>query len=283
VTSVLVRGGAALIASVLMLTIGTSAWAITVDTDFDDGTARLAAREAARQRDHDLTKNPDRKLRLIDWMNSPACGGKTGYGPGEDWLLYPCPEGKPDSNSPNCGDEQPLPPLWSRSRETPDSAWSKWVVRSDWYCAVDVLPELTVAEFRTLPIPPSPLIVQPDRGWVLVNKETIAYSDDAEQTLHTELLGVGVIVIVKPESFTWLFGGEEFTTKSPGHPYPDQDVSRAFRKLGTERIRLTTTWSGRYQVEGDSRWRDVDGTATTTSTSPSFEVVERRSVLVNRD
>jgi hypothetical protein len=259
----------------------TSAMA-DITTWTNDDHVGLVARDAAKQERADRESEPDPTLRLVEWKHAPWCGQR-GYGPGEDWHVYPCAEGVPGPDAPDCGDEAPSPPFWSRTRKSPTSPWSDWVLRTDWHCAVDLLPELTAADFKVLPIPPSPLTVQPDRGWVLVNKETIAYSSDKAQTLRTEVLGVGITVVVKPESFAWVLGGEKFTTKSPGHPYPDQDVSRVFRKLGTERIRLTTTWSGRYQVEGDSRWRDVDGTATTTSTSPSFEVVERRSVLVDRD
>jgi hypothetical protein len=68
-----------------------------------------------------------------------------------------------------------------------------------------------------------------------------------------------------------------------GRLIAQRSCPQLFRKPGTERVRLTTTWSGRYQVAGDTRWREVDGTATTTSASQPFEVVERRSVLVGRD
>ncbi|ROS30743.1 hypothetical protein [Cellulomonas sp. PhB150] len=189
----------------------------------------------------------------------------------------------PEDQRLDCGDDEPQEPWWSRTRTDPAAAWGAWAQRTDWYCPVDLLPTLTLEDFRRLPISPSSLTIQPDRGWVLVNKETIAYSDGDEQTLRTEVLGVGVDVVVKPESFTWTFGGgAPFTTKGPGHPYPKHDVAQAFTHLGKAAITLTTTWSGRYRVDGSAQWRDVAGTATTTTTSQPFEVVERRSVLVDR-
>jgi hypothetical protein len=270
------------LAVVGLVVTASAAMAGDLESKAEDDYVALSARDAEKQRRSDAESAPDSENRLIEWLKSPWCG-QGGYGPEAGWLVHPCADGVPDADAPECGDDEPQPPYWSRTRESPQSAWGPWMIRTGWYCAVDVLPEFTTADFRVLPIPPSPLAIQPDRGWVLVNKPTIAYSSGEEQTLKTEVLGVGVTVVVKPESFTWDFGGENFTTKGPGRPYPDQDVTYVFRELGTERVRLTTTWSGRYQVEGDSRWRDVDGTATTTSTSPSFEVVERRSVLVNRD
>jgi hypothetical protein len=271
-----------IMAAMLVLGLGSSASAIKVDPSLAGSSSTVGARDAAAERDDDVRRRPDSKERLTDWMESPWCG-QAGDGPNPTWWVYPCANGDTPPQL-DCGDDAPRPPLWRRTRETPEDGWSEWQLRSGWYCTVDLLPELSAAAFKVLPIPPSPLTVQPDRGWVLVNKETIAYSSDKEQTLRTEVLGVGVTVVVKPVSFTWDFGdGRPFTTEGPGRAYPDQDVSRVFRELGTERVRLTTTWSGRYQVAGDSRWREVDGTATTTSASQPFEVVERRSVLVGRD
>jgi hypothetical protein len=254
-----------------------------VRTETVDDTVIVSGEGASARSREDITKEPDPDRRLIEWMQSPACvGDNSEISPLVFWMTYPCVTLPPVNQRPNCGVGQAQEPWWSRTRDNPGAPWGEWRQRSDWYCAAEPLPELTTADFRALPIPPSPLTVQPDRGWVLVNKETIAYSSDDEQTLRTEVLGVGVTVVVTPVSFSWDFGdGHPFTTDGPGSAYPDHDVSRVFRKLGTERVRLTTTWSGRYRINGDSRWRDVDGTATTTSTSPPFEVVERRSVLVD--
>ncbi|MBO3084729.1 hypothetical protein [Cellulomonas fengjieae] len=51
--------------------------------------------------------------------------------------------------------------------------------------------------------------------------------------------------------------------------------------VGTVQITLTTTWTGRYRVDGTTQWRDVVGTAETSSTSAPFSVEERRSRLVS--
>lgn len=275
--------GVVLMALLVVLPAGP-ALARPVDGQLEDSTATVSARDAyERSRDSDVVE-PDPAKRLIDWMQSPSCAGDGSYLTAlRFWETYPCDVVPPEDQRLDCDGDEPQEPWWSRTRATADAEWGEWVQRTDWYCPVDLLPELTVQDFRRLPIAPSPLTMQPDRGWVLVNKETIAYSDAEEHTLRTEVLGVGVDVVVTPTSFTWAFGDDKpFTTKGPGHAYPDQDVSRPFTQLGKNSISLTTTWSGRYRVDGDSHWRDVAGTATTTSTTPVFEVVERRSVLIDR-
>ena len=127
--------------------------------------------------------------------------------------------------------------------------------------------------------------MQPDRGWVLVNKETIVLTDPVEQTFRTDLFGYGIDVVATPTSYTWDFndGSRELSTDSPGTPYPEFDVFHVFTDTGTTTIELTTTWSGRYRVDGDDTWRDVVGTAQTTSTTAEFEIIERRSHLVAND
>lgn len=263
--------------------VAGSAQAVQVNPELADDSLRVSAADAVRAKSVSTGTEPDPVKRLTDWMQSPACAGDGSYVTAlRFWMTYPCELVPPEDQRLDCDGDEPQAPWWSRARTDPAAEWGAWVQRTDWYCPVDLLPTLTLEDFRRLPIAPSSLTIQPDRGWVLVNKETIAYSDANEQTLRTGVLGVGVDVVVKPESFTWSFGGgTPFTTKGPGHPYPEQDVARAFSDLGKATITLTTTWSGRYRVGGNARWRDVAGTATTTTTSPAFEVVERRSVLVD--
>ncbi len=125
--------------------------------------------------------------------------------------------------------------------------------------------------------------MQPDRGWVLVNIETIVMTDPAEQTLRTTLLGHGIDVVATPPTrYRYEFGDEldPLTTTSPGHPWPDHDTYHVYQRPGTRQITLTTTWTGRYRVDGSPVWREVDGTAQTSATTPPFEVQERRSHLV---
>ena len=197
-----------------------------------------------------------------------------------------CPPADGEAGLNNCGEATPVLPLWTRTRATPADAWSAWTIVADGGCPDDLLPTFTAADFRLLPIAPQVVQMQPDRGWVLVNKETIVLTDAAEQTFRTDLFGYGIDVIATPTHFTWDFqdGSRHLSTTSPGHPYPAFDVSHVYTDPDpAQTITLTTTWSGRYRVDGDDEWRDVDGTAETASTSAQFEVVERRSHLVSQD
>ena len=65
-----------------------------------------------------------------------------------------------------------------------------------------------------------------DRGWVLVNKETIVLTDKIEQAFRTDLFGYGIDVVATPTRWTWDFGDDsrDLATDSPGRPYPDFDV-----------------------------------------------------------
>jgi hypothetical protein len=57
-------------------------------------------------------------------------------------------------------------------------------------------------------------------------------------------------------------------------------VARPYDHIGSYAITLTTTWTGRYQVDDAGPWLDVVGTAVTTSTSLPTRVVEAHSRLV---
>jgi len=173
-------------------------------------------------------------------------------------------------------------PMWMRTRVTPASPWGLWDDIDPGGCGVDLLPVLTEADFRRLPIPAPTLTLQPDRGWVLINIETIVSTDPTPITLRTELLGYGITVEATPTRWTYDFGdGHTLTTRSPGHPYPDHDVFHEYENPGTTTITLQAEWTGRYQIDGNPTWRDITGTAITTTTSPPFTVEERTSRLVS--
>jgi hypothetical protein len=142
---------------------------------------------------------------------------------------------------------------------------------------------MTVEDFRRLPLAPPVLHLQPDRGWVLVNKETIVTTEPTEQTFRTDLLGHGIDVVARPDTFTYDFGDgtDTLVTRSAGHPWPDHDTFHLYEELGTVQITLTTSWKGQYRIDGTTQWRDVIGTAETSVTSAPFTVEERRSHLVS--
>ncbi|WP_315093530.1 hypothetical protein [uncultured Cellulomonas sp.] len=184
----------------------------------------------------------------------------------------------------DCGGDVPLQPMWAHQRASLDTdVWGPWYQVDAGGCPADVLPVFTAEDFRRLPLAPPTLHVQPDRGWVLVNKETIVTTERTEQTFRTELLGHGIDVVATPDTFTYDFGdgSQDLVTQSPGHSYPDHDTFHVYDELGAVQIALTTTWKGRYRIDGTTQWRDVVGTAETSATSAPFTVEERRSHLVS--
>ena len=158
---------------------------------------------------------------------------------------------------------------------------------ADLSCAGGPVPsgDQVLSAFRRLALAPSPLTVQPDADEVLVRMDTIAFTDDTPQVLSTSLLGVEWCSRCprwrSPGTSGSMVGtGAPFTTTSPGHAYPDQDVAYAYRHVGTGQVSLTTTWAATYTVGDDPTVRQVPGTATTTSTSHTFEIRELHTHLV---
>jgi hypothetical protein len=208
-------------------------------------------------------------------MRAPICP----LGTNSQGAQVPCP-GDPVVPLPECGDAATLPPLWERA--VPDAVVTAWRLVGPPVCAsaADVTPAMVLSAFRRLPLAPSPLVVQPDRGWVLANKPTVVYADGGPQTLTTTVLGTAVTITATPRSYAWDFGdGATLATAAPGLPWPAGTLTHEYVTVGVHRLTLTTTWSATYTVAGDPAVRDVPGTATTTSTS-QLEVRERRAYLV---
>ncbi|MFC7405672.1 hypothetical protein [Georgenia alba] len=137
----------------------------------------------------------------------------------------------------------------------------------------------TAEDFASLPIDPGGLVMQPASDWVLVNIETIAYTQASEQYIDTEVLGTPVQVHVIPFDYTWDYGdGTVFTTEDPGAPYPHHTVHHTYTDATDaggpavmRQITLSTRWIGEYSVAGGP-WQPVAGIGITTQTTEPFEV-----------
>ncbi|MCG2799036.1 MAG: hypothetical protein L6367_10910, partial [Cellulomonas sp.] len=118
---------------------------------------------------------------LVRHLRAEICGV---FSAGHD-QVWPCPGNPTFDHSDVCGDAPALRPWWASTRAGVDADWSPWELVEGVTCAggPDPTAEQVLSEFRRLPIAPSVLTVQPDRGWVLVNVETIAYTDPVPQTL----------------------------------------------------------------------------------------------------
>lgn len=141
---------------------------------------------------------------------------------------------------------------------------------------------LTASDFQSLPLTPSTIVHQPAGAWTLVNVETIVYTDPAPQTLTTTVLGLPITVEATPVSFAWDFGdgSAPLVTTDAGAPYPGHTVSHTYTGEGTVTISLTTSWAGRFRIDGTGAWRPVNGTATTTSVAAPLRVEATETSLV---
>ena len=141
---------------------------------------------------------------------------------------------------------------------------------------------VTQADFRTLPLTPSAIVVGPSQGWVPVNMITVVYTDPQPQVLTTTLLGQPVTVSATPRDYAWDWadGSTPTTTTDPGAPWPDHTVSHTYPWTGEYTVTMTTTWTGEYSLDGGTTYTPITGTATTTSTAPPLTVTELRSHLV---
>ena len=142
---------------------------------------------------------------------------------------------------------------------------------------------VTAAEMQRLPIDPGTLTMQPDRGNVLINVDTVAYTDAVPQTFETAVLGVPVTVRVWPVEYAWDWGdGTVFTTTDPGAPWPQYTVGhtylRATAEGETRTITVTTSWHGDFSVAGGPP-QPVDGTAVTSTATTPFEVITASTSL----
>ena len=124
---------------------------------------------------------------------------------------------------------------------------------------------VTLADFRSLPLPAAQPAIQPAGGQALIRMRTNAYVDPAStepQVFDITLLGTPVQVRATPASYTWDYGdgSAPVTTDDPGAPYPDLTTWHEYEQPGDVAITLTTTYTGEYSVAGGA-WVDIPGTA----------------------
>lgn len=142
--------------------------------------------------------------------------------------------------------------------------------------------------FRRIPVPESPIGVNPVGGRTLVNFDTILHTEAEPFTETVRLLGRSVTFDIEPSEFTWSTGqGDGFTTSDPGQPYRESlpmsaYVTHRYLRAGDVQLGLQTTWTARWRV-GNGPWRPVDGVVTIDSDPVPLEVVTARPQLVTYD
>ena len=176
------------------------------------------------------------------------------------------------------------PPLWRRDQLADGSGWSQWRMLDYYRCPEDIAMATVVArEFQTLTIAPSGISIEPPNGWTLAGLDTVVFAEHANRTLRATILGQGVTIRAIAQSYAWDFGdgSAPLSTADPGRPYPNASISHVYRAAAVRTIRLTTTWSGEYLVDGFTGWLPVGGTAATVSTSAPLRVHTAESRLVD--
>lgn len=142
---------------------------------------------------------------------------------------------------------------------------------------------VTRDEFAALPVEPLVATAGPPEGWIPVNMVNVLYAEPEEQVLDTELLGTPVQVRATPISYHWDLGdGNTITTSEPGEPYPSEAVSSEYRYEGWYDVTLTTTFEGKYSVDGGP-WEPIDGTIEVASDPIEIFAKSFESRLVNPD
>ena len=134
---------------------------------------------------------------------------------------------------------------------------------------------ITTREAATLIAQGSGITRQPPGPKVIISKAFIVYTNPAVRYQTTTILGAPIEVEFTPVSYTWGWGdGTTTTTTDPGAPYPHQTVTHYYQHTATGvTTTLTTTWTTRFRPAGESQWRPIEGTITTTETSTPYDLV----------
>ena len=134
---------------------------------------------------------------------------------------------------------------------------------------------VTTRQAATLIASGSGITRQPPGPKVIISKAFIVYTNPTPQHQTTTILGTSIEVEFTPTSYTWGWGdGTTTTTTDPGAPYPHQTVTHHYQHTATGvTTTLTTTWTTRYRPTGESQWRPIEGTITTTETSTPYDLV----------
>ncbi|MFE5311298.1 hypothetical protein [Isoptericola sp. NPDC056605] len=227
-----------------------------------------------------------------------------------------CPEGTDvvEITTPCEDGEYTLDALWVQ-RVQEDGTYDDAEQLSDDQCVTpaDIAAQAR-REFKSMKIAAPEATVQGNPPMV-VNVHYPAYTSAAPLDRTVTLLGVPVVLRAEPTEYTWDFDdpysstGSTLTTTSPGRPWhegdatPDESwVGHTYSQLGTPgkdagtgvdgkgnvyragvAVTLTTTWQGRFRVQGTSDWTDISGTISTTSTTDPTTVTEARTRLVCED
>ena len=145
-------------------------------------------------------------------------------------------------------------------------------------------PQLTIGmiarAFQRIPLPASPLNIQPPNGRTLVNFDTNFFTEDQSFDRTVRLLGRRIDLHITVSAYTWHFDdGEQLTTSEPGAPYPHLQITHSYLRTGDYGPTLDTTYVADYRVDGGA-WRTVPGSVTIEGDPEQLTAVEARPILV---
>ena len=129
-------------------------------------------------------------------------------------------------------------------------------------------------------------------GTGLVNVEVLTWMT-TPTTVNlgtTPLLGHQVTLVATVQSVTWTWGDTTTnTTQGPGRPWLPTDycntpqcpdfTGHTYTTTGIKTLTATTTWTGRYTLDG-TNYLPITGTATSPTTTTQIHITQSRAVLV---
>lgn len=149
--------------------------------------------------------------------------------------------------------------------------------------APPVVITVTLSAFKRMPVKPLQASAGPADGWLPVNMVNVLHTDPQVQDLDVELLGTPVTIRATPVTYHWDLGdGNTITTTDSGKPYPSEVISGSYTYEGWYDVTLTTTFAGRFSVDG-GEWHDIDGTTDIASDPIPIYAKSLESRLVDGD
>jgi|GEM_PF-7119371 len=147
------------------------------------------------------------------------------------------------------------------------------------YTAEEVTVGDIIEAVRQVGLPSLQIKIQPG-GTTLVNFETIFYADAPTFERTVDLLGYAVDLRATPASFTWHHGdGTSQTTSSPGHKYPNHDVTHTFKRAADNiRPSVDVTYQVSYRIDSNT-WETLPGAITAPGAAASLSVEQGLPLL----
>lgn len=142
-------------------------------------------------------------------------------------------------------------------------------------------PGMVTQAFQRVPLPATPLVIEPVDGVTLVNLPTNFHTPAGPLSRTVTLLGRRIDLAITPVRWTWSFGdGSTVTTDTPGAPYPDLEVAHTYERAQQVRPTVATTYTATYRVDGGPA-QPVPGSVTVTSPPAALEITTATTRLAD--